>query len=459
MATRVLVPSGVLGLGFDRDALRRAAADKPDIICIDGGSTDSGPFYLGAGVSKYSDASVRSEWQELLAARAAAGCPLVLGSAGTCGTDAMVDGMLAATRAIAEAEGRRLRIATLKSEQPAASVRGALEAGRLAPLAGVPEGGISADDIAGCTHIVALAGAEQIAAALQTGADVVIAGRATDTAAISALPLMRGEHAGAAWHGAKIGECGALCSTRPMSGVIGLEFDGAGCTVEPHADGARCTPESVAAHMLYENADPFVLHEPGGHLDARGAAYEALDERRVRISGSRWVASETYTVKLEGARLAGYQTTALAILRDGRYVANARRWLGRLEAFLGREIPARTGLGPQDYDIEFRLIGVDAALGPLETRASDPVEVGVLAIFAAATQATATEIARLANPFLLHFPLTDDEELPTFAFPYSPAETERGPLYEFALNHVMRLDDPMEAFRLEVTEVGNGPAG
>ena len=459
MATRVLVPSGVLGLGFDRDALRRAAADKPDIICIDGGSTDSGPFYLGAGVSKYSDASVRSEWKELLAARAAAGCPLVLGSAGTCGTDAMVDGDAGGDPRRCRGggpppQGRHAeigaagRVCSLTLWKPAGWRR--LQARRKAA---------STDDIAGCTHIVALAGAEQIAAALRTGADVVIAGRATDTAAISALPLMRGEHAGAAWHGAKIGECGALCSTRPMSGVIGLEFDGAGCTVEPHADGARCTPESVAAHMLYENADPFILHEPGGHLDARGAAYEALDERRVRISGSRWVASETYTVKLEGARLAGYQTTALAILRDGRYVANARRWLARLEAFLGREIPARTGLGPRDYVIEFRLIGVDAALGPLEARASDPVEVGVLAIVTAASQATATEIARLANPFLLHFPLTDEEDLPTFAFPYSPAETERGPLYEFALNHVMRLDDPMEAFRLEVTEVGNAPAG
>ena len=305
---------------------------------------------------------------------------------------------------------------------------------------------------------MALAGAEQIAAALRTGADVVIAGRATDTAAIAALPLMNGEHAGAAWHGAKIGECGALCSTRPLSGVVGLEFDRAGCTVEPHAEGARCTPESVAAHMLYENADPFILQEPGGHLDARGAHYEALDDRRVRISGSRWVASDSYTVKLEGARLAGYQTTALAILRDARYVANARRWLERLEAFLAREIPARTGLDAAGYALEFRLIGVDAALGPLEARASDPVEVGVLAIVTAASQAAATEIARLANPFLLHFPLADEEALPTFAFPYSPAETERGPLYEFALNHTMRLDDPMDAFRLAVAEVGHGPA-
>ena len=458
MATRVLVPSGVLGLGFDRQALRRAAADKPDIICIDGGSTDSGPHYLGTGTSKYSGASVRSEWKELLDAREAAGCPLVLGSAGTCGTDGMVDWMLEATRDIAEATARRLKVAVLKSSQSVRSVQKALRTGRLAPLAGTPESRVCEEDIGRCTNIVALAGAEHIAAALRSGADVVIAGRAIDTAAISALPLMNGEHAGAAWHGAKIGECGALCSTRPMSGVIGLEFDKSGCTVEPHAEGARCTPGSVAAHMLYENADPFILHEPGGWLDARGAKYNAMDERRVRISGSRWVASESYTVKLEGARLAGYQTTALAILRDARYVANARQWLDRLQAFLASEIPARTGLRSDDYTIEFRLIGVDAALGPLEARTSDPVEVGVLAIVTAASQATATEIARLANPFLLHFPLTDEEDLPTFAFPYSPAETERGPLYEFALNHVMRLDDPMEAFRLEVAEVGCGPA-
>lgn len=47
MPTRVLVPSGVLGLGFDRAALARGVAMRPDIICIDGGSTDSGPFSLG----------------------------------------------------------------------------------------------------------------------------------------------------------------------------------------------------------------------------------------------------------------------------------------------------------------------------------------------------------------------------------------------------------------------------
>ena len=50
---KVLVPSGVLGLGFDLKALKLGIENNPDIISIDGGSTDSGPFYLGSGTSKY----------------------------------------------------------------------------------------------------------------------------------------------------------------------------------------------------------------------------------------------------------------------------------------------------------------------------------------------------------------------------------------------------------------------
>ena len=165
-----------------------------------------------------------------------------------------------------------------------------------------------------------MAGAEQICAALQTGADIVIAGRATDTAGIAAMPIMNGDHAGAAWHGAKIAECGALCSTQPMSGVICVEFDQSGFEVEPLAVNAQCTPHSVSAHMLYENADPFVLKEPGGELDVTHAEYSPVSGRRVRVTGSEWNRSRRYCVKLEGARLTGHQTSILAILRNERYV-------------------------------------------------------------------------------------------------------------------------------------------
>ena len=116
------------------------------------------------------------------------------------------------------------------------------------------------------TNIVALAGAEQIQECINTGAEIILAGRTTDTAIISALPLMKGANPGSSWHGAKVVECGALCSTNPTSGVVMVEFDKTGFTVEPMSKNAFCTSETVAAHMLYENADPYILHEPGGYL-------------------------------------------------------------------------------------------------------------------------------------------------------------------------------------------------
>ena len=67
---RVLIPSGALGLGYDAAALERGIAARPDIIAIDGGSTDSGPSYLGRGVSKYARASTKAEWRGLIEARA-----------------------------------------------------------------------------------------------------------------------------------------------------------------------------------------------------------------------------------------------------------------------------------------------------------------------------------------------------------------------------------------------------
>ncbi|MFN3724089.1 MAG: acyclic terpene utilization AtuA family protein [Paracoccaceae bacterium] len=451
MPTRVLVPSGVLGLGFDRQALARGVAMRPDIIAIDGGSTDSGPFSLGAGQSKYARAATKSEWRDLMLARATAGVPLVIGTAGTCGTDATVDWMFDITAELAAELGQRLRVARLYSSQSPDTVTTALAAGRISPLTPAPD--LSAETLATMTNIVALAGAEQMQAALQTGADIIIAGRTTDTATIAALPLLRGDHAGAAWHGAKIAECGALCSTNPTSGVIVVDFDATGFTVEAMNEAALCTPHSVSAHMLYENTDPFILYEPGGHLDVTHARYTALDARRVRVEGSEWVPGR-YTVKLEGARIAGYQTTILAILRGAHYAAHARDWVAKLTAFLTDTITHRMDLSPDSYGLEFRLIGVDGALGALENRQGNPVEVGVLGLVTAPTQSIAAEIGKLINPFVLHYPLTEGEELPTFAFPYSPATTDRGALYEFALNHVMELADPMSAFRLTVAEVG-----
>ena len=454
MQTRVLVPSGVLGLGFDTDALARGVAACPDIIAIDGGSTDSGPFYLGTGTSKYSRSVCRDEWRQLLEARAAAGVPLVIGSCGTCGTASTVDWMFEITCELAAELGQALRVARLYSDVSVEALRHARDADRLTPLH--PAQAIDDAALADMTNIVALAGAEQIQAAINTGADVVLAGRSTDTATIAALPLARGAHAGAAWHGAKIAECGAFCTTRPASGVIMVSFDETGFTVTPMGEGVQCTPQSVAAHMLYENSDPWILHEPGGHLDVTAASYTEAAQDGVRVEGAVWVAAGDYSVKLEGARLVGHQTMMLAVVRDPRYVEAVVDWAERLLAHCRGLISACLGLQDDAYDIDLRLIGVDAALGHLERDRGLPVEVGVMLLITANEQTVASEIAAVINPHLLHYPLTDDEPMPTFAFPVSPVHSDRGAIYEFALNHVLGLADPMDGFRIQVDEVGHG---
>ena len=142
-------------------------------------------------------------------------------------------------------------------------------------------------------------------------------------------------------------------------------------------------------------------------------------------------------------------------MRDRRYVENAADWAADITRRSQEKTQSRTGLGPTDYAIELRLIGLNATLGALESQAGRPAEIGVLAIATAPTEALASEISKILNPYLLHHALTDDEPMPTFAFPFSPAEMPRGALYEFALNHVMALDDPMAAFRLQTDEVGH----
>ena len=437
--TRILVPAGALGLGWDAAALRAGIEAGPDLIAIDGGSTDSGPSYLGRGVSKYSRARTKADWAELVAARAEAGCPLVIGTAGTCGAGPAVDWLLDITREILAERGERARIATLHCDRdPAALAR---DWDRTRALDGAPD--VAAADVAACSHVVALAGVEQVGAALATGAEIVICGRATDTAILAALPIRRGADPGAAWHGAKVAECGALCTTHPWSGAILFDVEGDVFEITPLASGARATPRSVAAHMLYENADPIRLHEPGGWLDVAAARYEALGGRRVRVSGGVWHPAP-YAVKLEGARPSGFGAASLAVIRDEAVLADLDRWCDTLLA------AARERLGAHEAELALLRMGRDAVLGDVEPKGGPPGEAGILLKVRAATEAAAMEAARIVNPLLLHHSADPDEPMPTFAFPLSPPEMPLGAQHEFVLHHVLPLDDPMDGFRLAV---------
>ena len=121
-------------------------------------------------------------------------CRWLSGSCGTCGTASTVDWMFEITCELAAELGQTLRVARLYSDVPVEALRHARDADRLTPLDPAP----AIDDaaLADMTNIVALAGAEQIRVRPQyIQCDVVLAGRATDTATIAALPLAHGAHA------------------------------------------------------------------------------------------------------------------------------------------------------------------------------------------------------------------------------------------------------------------------
>jgi hypothetical protein len=59
----------------------------------------------------------------------------------------------------------------------------------------------------------------------------------------------------------------------------------------------------------------------------------------------------------------------------------------------------------------------------------------------------ATSIAKACNPWFFHFPMELGTELPSYGFAFSPADIERGPVYEFRLNHVVETDGPHELVR------------
>jgi hypothetical protein len=438
----------MIGAGFTPESVERGLALGADVIAVDGGSTDSGPYYLGSGTPKTSTAAVARDMRILLCAAASAGIPLIVGSCGTSGADSGVDWLAAITSGILAAEGIQLTVATIYSEQSPAHLKNRLAAEAIHPLP--PHGPLDASTIDDCARIVAMMGHEPIEAALRAGADVVLAGRATDTALAAAFPLMKGLPAGPVWHAAKIVECGGQCTTNPRSGGVLATIDRHGFTIEPLDPEASCTPVSVAAHMLYETANPFRMREPAGTLDVTNARYQAVDDRTVRVEGSVFEPAGQHTVKLEGARISGYETMSFTGIRDPHILANIDEWAALLAKVLTDRVQQTLALTERDSAVDIRLYGHDAILENLDPATGPAREVGVMLLVRAADQPTATAVAKIANPLMLHLPTPDMAYLPSLAFATSPAETERGAVYEFVLNHVVDTDDPTAVFRTEI---------
>jgi hypothetical protein len=293
-------------------------------------------------------------------------------------------------------------------------------------------------------------GIEPIQDALKRGAQVIIAGRSSDVAIYAALPILKGIPHAVAFHAGKILECGAASAAQRLyPDCMASEMDQDGFIVEPPNPDLRCTPQSVIAHTLYENADPYHLVEPGGTLDTRSADYQSVSDRAVRVTGSQFIPADKYTVRLEGAALVGYRSIVIAGIRDPLLIEQLDSFFTSLRPVVERKVRESLKLQPQEYDFQFRQYGRNGSLGQLEPcRQICGHEIGLVIDVVARSQQAAAEIALVLSHTGLHHPIPEWQGLiSNFAFPFSPPVIDVGPVYRFCANHVWELDDACSPFK------------
>jgi hypothetical protein len=452
---RYIAATGALGAGVDRDSLFAALDEDPRFIAADAGTTDAGAFALGAGETAFSRDAVKQDLSLMLQAGRHARVPVIVGSAGTAGGDVHVDWVLDIVEDIARELGERLRGFAIYAEQSEAALAESLRAGRIRPLAHA--GTLGPEQLARCERVVAMMGVEPIQQALGSDPQFIIAGRCSDAALYAAMPLMHGFPAGPAWHAGKIVECGTLACETMGPGVMVVTLREDSFSVHPIGPGLRCTTQSVAAHSLYETANPFLFTEPSGTLDISASTYEQEDDVTVRVTGSQFAPTNEYSVKLEGAELIGFETMLLGGVRDPLILSQLDSWLERIHDYITASIARSMGIDLDDerYRLGFQVYGRNAVMGELEPNRAPGHEVGIVCTTLAPTQTEATEMARLCRQPLLHAPIPEWKGAITgFAYLHNPAWVETGPAYRFCLNHVLLSRDAETAHRLQAVELG-----
>jgi hypothetical protein len=445
---RLLSTSAILGYGFPEESLRAGLERKPDMIGVDGGSVDPGPHYLGSGKPFCSVMAIRRDLRLMLRAAISQKIPLVIGTCGGAGGEPHLQTVVSLVREIAREEDLHFKMAVIHAEQEKPELIRRIKAGTIRPLAHQPD--LTPETVERATRVVGMMGPEPFMAALDEGAQVILAGRSSDPAPWSAMAMRAQLPPAPAWYAGKMLECGATPSIPKGHDCLFVTVREDHVECEPTNPARRCTPLSIANHSLHENSSPIHHIEPGGMLDTSDCRFEAVSDRAVRISGMRWEPAPVYTVKLEGVELAGYRAITICGTRDQLLIGRLDNFLETVRGYV-TEKAAAFGASPDRYKLTFRVYGRDGVMGvrePVKEIASH--ELGFVVEVVADTQEIANAVLGIARTNLLHtdYPGRLSRE-GNMAFPFSPSDIEVGPMYRFSVYHVAELDDPRELFRTE----------
>lgn len=446
---KILAPCGMLGYGFPDASWVRGLEMKPDAIVVDAGSTDAGPHKLGAGVSIVSRMACKKDLRRMLLGASQLDIPLIIGSAGGSGGAVHVRWTLSIIdEIIFEERLEHLKQAVIWADIPKTAIKEAVAQNRVQPLGETcPQ--LTEQILDETTAVVGQMGIEPIIRALDSGAQVIVCGRAYDPAPFAAVGVWHGFDLALSYHMGKVLECGALCCNPGTTKdcMMGELYEDC-FEVYPTDPSRLCTPLSVAAHTFYEKSHPYILPGPGIIQDLSLCTFESVGESRVRVRGSAISASDGYWVKLEGARLTAYRTFVIAGIRDPLLIER----IEEVEQAVKESVALQyQEVDTSSYDIAFYNYGKNGVMGNLEPIQANPHELGVLFEVIAKDQQLASALCASVRSTFMHYGYEGRKATAgNLAFPFAPSDVELGAVYEFSVYHLMQVGDGVELFPMEI---------
>ena len=436
---KIVALNGLLGYGYSEEALNIAFEEKVDYLGVDAGSTDPGPYYLGSGESFTKRSAVKRDLELALPKALSHHAPFIIGTAGGAGSRSHTDWLKEILLEIAAEKELHFTLGTVYSDVTKEYVLEKLRAGKISNMSeALP---LSEEGIAKSTAIVSQIGIAPIMEMLRQGADVILCGRACDTAIYAAPCVLRGFDPGLAFHMAKIMECGAMCC-EPVAAADVMQayiYDNY-FELRPANPSRRCTVDRVAAHTLYEQANPYLIYEPDGVCDLTHSVFVQADERTVRVSGSVFYEADKKTLKLEGAAMTGYRTICPAAVLDPGTIRHIDTIIQTVQTFIQENRPKDIPAG--SWQVQFRMNG-----GPESS-------LGIVIDVVGKTQEIADTVCALARSRMLHCDYEGRKATAgNLAFPFSPSDITVGPVYEFSVFHLAEVESLLETARMKLETV------
>ena len=155
---RILSATAILGYGFPIASFEEGMKRSPHLIAVDAGSTDPGPYYLGAGVSFTDRNAVKRDLEIMIKAGVEHGIPISIGTAGGSGGEPHLKWNREIIEEIARENDLHFKLAIIHAELDKDVIKQELMAGRITPLDPAPA--LTEETIDKTTRIVAQMGVQ-----------------------------------------------------------------------------------------------------------------------------------------------------------------------------------------------------------------------------------------------------------------------------------------------------------